>query len=709
MQRLANQGFRSGVAAAVLLAIVGWSSSGLAGDKLQLKTGTVDTKAIEGRMKAIRPSNQPAYFVVQFKQAIRDEDRRNVATLGAKIVRYLPDDALVVRATAKDALNLRRSSPNVHAVVPFDSSWKTSPEFTPSSVFSARTLEEVLVRLFPQENEAQALAALRAINGVQILNPSGRSIIARATRPAIDEMAFVTGVEWIQPNPQFESMHFRDNSAPEAFADGDYSDLTGFEAGTKLMNFDQAWARGLTGRGQIVSMADTGLDLGDPATIHQDFSARIPTGFTFGLYAKGWEDPMGHGTHVAGSVLGSGAASGGKLRGGAYDAQMVPQGMWSPMLGNLTVPPRLADLFTKAYGAGARIHTNSWGSPRNLGSYDSFSQQADEYMAAHPDMLLIFAAGNSGLDTSKDGRVDADSISSPGTAKNVLTVGASKNYILKGGMQKKLKETRLAESFSVEPLASSMMSENAQGIAGFSSRGPTDDGRLKPEVVAPGTNILSNKSRHKDAELLWGAYNSDYVWSGGTSMATPLTAGAAAVVRQYLVEQKNLTPSAAVIKAVLMHTAFDLFPGQFGEVGAARGQELLTRRPNMDEGYGRVDVAAATDLASAMIIDESKGLATGEAHRYAVSVGGSAKLTATLVYTDAPAAVNAAKALVNDLDLVLVDAGGKETSINDHVNNSEMIQADVASGSYEIRIKGANVPQGITGGKQPYALIVTVK
>jgi hypothetical protein len=255
-----------------------------------------------------------------------------------------------------------------------------------------------------------------------------------------------------------------------------------------------------------------------------------------------------------------------------------------------------------------------------------------------------------------------------------------------------------------------MLSENAQGLAPFSSRGPTADGRIKPELVAPGTNILSVKSQHPEAEVLWGEYNKDYVWSGGTSMSTPLTAGGAAVVRQYLIENRKIAnPSAALVKATLIHTATDLYPGQFGEIGKSAGQELLSGRPNFDQGFGRVDMDKATDLARGVIVDERGGLGSSEAHSYPVRVNGRSRLTATLVYTDAPGAASAAKSLVNDLDLVVVDlATGQETALQDRVNNTELIAAEVGTGEYEIRVKGINVPQGIVNGKQPYALLISV-
>ena len=693
------------------------------GELLKLRVGTVRPASIAARWDLVQNNNAPRAFVVQFRQHITNLDRQNVASLGARVLRYLPDDALVVMATSQVAQSILQSSNAIASLVPFDPAWKLAPELAPVNVFSAHTDGLIHVRLFPSgsNNEAsrlqrQAILTISHLDGVTVVDSQERSLVLRAPLRALEAIARVEAVEWIQPQPTFESMVYNDGALasetqPTAGTPGDYSDLSGYESGTKVMNFDAAWARGFDGRGQVVGMGDTGLDSGDTATIHPDFNAKVDKGLIFGLFSKSWGDPMGHGTHVAGSVLGTGFKSGGRLQGGANQAHIVAEGMWSPMLGGLSVPSKLADLFGQAYDQGARIHTNSWGS-NTVGVYDSFAQQVDEFSAAHPDMLIVFAAGNSGMDLDKDGRIDPNSIGTPATAKNVLTVGASKNLVASGGIQKMMKELRNGtDHWGVEPIASSRLSETAAGLAAFSSRGPTADGRLKPEIVAPGTNILSTRSQDPKADPLWGAYNEAYVWSGGTSMATPLTAGGAAVLRQYLVEDRKIAnPSSALMKAALIHTAYDMYPGQFGEIGKASGQEILTRRPNIDEGYGRVDMDKATNLSKALLVDEKSGLATGETLAYPIQVKGNAKLVATMVYTDAAAASGAATALVNDLDLSLVRlSDGQETTLNDHLNNSEMIETDVVSGNYEVRVKGTNVPQGPFQGKQPFALVISVQ
>lgn len=696
---------------AIFLIFVSYAN---AGEVLRLKSGEVNTRE-EARRSSPETTlkGNKGYFVVQFKQPIQRKDHQALKDLGAKVVRYLPDDALIVKADLKTLEGIRSSlKEGVHAIVHYSPIWKQSQDFVPASVFSAQQIEDVLVLLFPGEKSVPVVRAIRAIPGTEVVTSGGRSIRVRLERQLIDELAKIEGVEWVQPNPIVEPLYMKGLVEPgslEIHERQNYDDLTGYETGTKLMNFETAWMRGLTGRGQIAAMADTGLDVGDQTLLHQDFRGRVPAGYAFGLFSRTWEDPMGHGTHVAGSVMGAGlAARGGLLRGGAYQASLIAESLWSPMLDNLTLPSRLGDLFGKAYNDGARVHTNSWGSAAST-DYDGLSQQVDEFAANNRDMLILFAAGNSGIDRDRDGRVDPGSVGSPGTAKNVLTVGASKNYVLHGGLQRKLKETNLKDNWPVEPLASSSFSENPQGLAAFSSRGPTKDGRLKPEVVAPGTNVLSVRSQHAKAQVLWGAYNQDYVWSGGTSMSTPLVAGAATVVRQYLIEQRGIAqPSAALIKAILMHTAVDLYPGGFGAIGAANGQEILTTRPDSNQGYGRVDVARATDLGRAFIVDEVVGIGTGQSQTYPIRVNGRGRLTATLVYTDAPAAAGAARALVNDLDLVLIDPSGRQVTLNDRINNSEMIEIDVEPGDYQVRVQGHNVPQGLVAGSQPYALILSV-
>ncbi|MNJ94745.1 Serine protease AprX [compost metagenome] len=689
-----------------------------AGSFLRLNSGTINTKEVANNYAATWTLDAKASdYIVQFKAAVTEKDKAALRAQGFEVFGYLPDDALVVRGTAQGLKAFKAASAGVNAVVKYAPSYKVSHLFDAASVFNKDTLTNVLIKTF-KSSEAEGLASqVAALNSnILVSSVNGKTINAVIPRGLVNKVASLTGVENVQPTPEIESFHFAmDQSLTNAvgtMAAGDYTDLSGFETGTKVMKFESAWAQGFAGRNQIVSMADTGLDSGNATNIHQDFQGSIVSGYPFGLWSKSWEDPMGHGTHVAGSVLSRGTASNGLLRGGAYEARMVAEGLWSPMMKNLSLPSKLGDLFTKAYTDGARVHTNSWGGARVFGSYDNYAIQVDEWVWANPDMTILFAAGNSGADKDKDGRIDANSMASPGTAKNIITVGASENKVSTGGIQVPISKLRAAkDEWPAEPIYSSYVSDNENGLAMFSSRGPTMDGRIKPDIVAPGTNILSNKSQMKDSSDLWGAYNASYAWSGGTSMSTPLTAGAVAVARQVVQEKLGVqNPSGALMKAIMLHTAVDLYPGQYGEVGAARGQEILTRRPNSDEGYGRVDVSNIMNLsAETKVIDSRTGVAQGaeEVYQFNLPQGGS--LYANLVWTDAPGSANAAQALVNDLDLVLTLPNGQTLSMNDHINNLEVIEKSaLPAGAYKLSVKGFKVPQG-KNGAQPYALVFTAK
>ncbi len=679
-----------------------------AGSALHFHNGTINPKAVDA--VNVTFDHLTDDYVLQFKNAITEADKKALKAQGISVFRYVPDDALIVRGTALQLSNFAKAG-KVNAFIPFKGAMKLSSSLPVLSVFSRIRSINASIATFTADDARRVLNFLQSQDSdLVVLDQTGNSLSVRMQQSLLAPLADMPGVEFVQETSKFEPLHItldESQNNAETMA-GDYTDLNGYETGTKVMNLDAIWAQGFHGQGQIVGMADTGLDTGVAATLAPDFNGAVQKGLGFGIGAKGgWEDPMGHGTHVAGSVLGRGTASGGALKGAAYEAKIVAEGMWSPIISNLTVPPKLAQLFQGAYDEGARIHTNSWGSGREdqFGAYDAMAQQVDQFMWDHPDMLILFAAGNSGTDKNKDGRIDANSIGSPGTAKNALTVGASENLLAVGGIQKQVKELRNADqSWPAEPIWSSKVSDDINGMAMFSSRGPTKDGRLKPEIVAPGTNILSTRSHHPKAEPLWGEYNKDYVYSGGTSMSTPLTAGAAAVTREVLVEKfKIANPSAALVKATLLHTATDMFPGQYG--GGAT-QEFQTRRPNSDEGYGRVDMAKLAGLTAETHFVEAE-VAQAEESNLTVQVK-NGQLLVNLVYTDAPGTPAAGPALVNNLDLSVTDASGKVVfASTDAINNNEVAElSGLANGTYQISVKGTKVPMG-KNGKQPFALVYT--
>ena len=459
------------------------------------------------------------------------------------------------------------------------------------------------------------------------------------------------------------------------------------------------------GDGQIVAVADTGFDRGSTTDVHPAFAGRV-----LKLYALGRpgaaDDPDGHGTHVSGSVLGDAdsAPLGVRVTGAAPGAKLVFQSVLDSggRLGGL--PDDLHDLFLPPYqNDGAHIHTNSWGGAGD-GSYNANCTEVDDFMWNHRDLLICFAAGNEGVDSSGVGHIDPGSVSPPGTAKNCLTVGATENN--RPGFDNGLTYGQgWPNSFPADPIASDEVADNAQGMAAFSSRGPTQNARNKPDVVAPGTAILSTRSRATQNTGWLASDDPLYFFDGGTSMATPLVAGCAAIVRQFLTTTGGVAnPSAALMKAMLINGATPIKGQYTSEVGAI---------PDISEGFGRVNVPATVGpFAPGAVLDfrdENTQLETGQQEQLTVAVAATHRqLKATLVWADPAGPI-----LQNDLDLIVTGANGEERHGNvpagsadfDRSNNVEQVTwTNPPAGDVVITVRAFHIAQNA----QSYALVVSL-
>ena len=637
-------------------------------------------------------AGRPDYFIVQLTGPVTQAMTDALRKVGAELLDYIPDYALLVRATPEAIDNDVRKLDFVRWVGLYHPAFAVSPLLRGVSgnlrinilLFPGEQVESI------REDIQAAGATIRSVAS----GSHGAKLDVTISANAINSIATRRGVAWIEPYVE-----------PKLTND----------VARGLMNISQAWSGvGLYGSGEVVAVCDTGLDTGNTSTLSADFSGRLLKTYALGRNKK-WDDPNGHGTHVAGSVLGSGVLSGsnpaahnyaGSFAGVAPEAQLVFQSVLDNTGGLGGLPADLNNLFQPPYNDGARIHTNSWGAEVN-GAYTIDSRNVDVFTWNHPDMTILFAAGNAGTDANADGVVDLDSIDAPGTAKNCITVGASESYRLSGGAQGTY-GSYWPSDFPANPISGDKVSNNSSGIAAFSSRGPTDDGRIKPDLVAPGTNVISCRSHASGAGVLWGVYDSNYVYSGGTSMSVPLTAGAATLVRSYYRTIRGHNPSAALIKATLINGAADLYPGQYG---TGSKQEIPSPRPNNVEGWGLVNPAyLLTPGANRAFefVDATTGIGTGQSATYTYYVRGSnSPFRVTLVWTDYPAAVYASPALVNDLDLVVISPSGSQLRGNgtvDRLNNVEGV--DVLAplpGYYAVQVNGFNVPFG----PQRYALVVS--
>ncbi|MBW3625318.1 MAG: S8 family serine peptidase, partial [Armatimonadetes bacterium] len=350
------------------------------------------------------------------------------------------------------------------------------------------------------------------------------------------------------------------------------------------------------------------------------------------------------------------------------------------------------------------------------------SRQVDEFIWNHPDMSIVFAAGNDGSDSPTwgaspyetrrmsrlpgDGIIKPGSLFAPGTAKNAITVGASEGFRPPNEGWGGYANSRWSLwGFRAAPISTDYTGDDPEGLAPFSSRGPTADGRIKPDLVAPGTNIISTASSLPNGSTLWGSAGTGYKYNGGTSISAGFVSGAAALVRQWYVEKQGVQPSAALVKATLLNGARELAPGQYG-TGAT---QEIPPRPNGAEGWGRVDVAGALQpLAplAARFVDDRGGLRTGGERTWLMKVPqGGHSLRVMLAWSDYPGAADAAVALVNDLDLTVTAPDGTTRRGNDREdrrNNVEAVEAPAAEpGIYKVRVRAYNVPQG----PQPFALV----
>ncbi len=313
--------------------------------------------------------------------------------------------------------------------------------------------------------------------------------------------------------------------------------------------------------------------------------------------------------------------------------------------------------------------------------------------------------------------IDLDSLSVQASAKNCITVGASENNRPHGsnpppGYDIQWGTGSWATHFPVAPIRTDHVSNNPEGMAAFSSRGPTDDGRIKPDVVAPGTNILSVRSS-RASENGWGLLPSGdpqrdfYMYMGGTSMSTPITAGAVALVRQYVQQvRQHASPSAALLKALLVHGAVGM-TGQYNppEVGAP---------PDNVQGWGRLNIENSLFPSAAVLEfrdNPADAVGAGEVREYTFTVtDGSLPLRATLAWSDYPSSP-AAGGLYNSLRLAVEVSGGASVPGVPSNNNVQQVSlVNPQSGEYKVRISGMNVPTAALPGvmqKQDFALVVT--
>jgi hypothetical protein len=690
----------------VLWVVLGWVGvQSIAGGEsrfVRLRTETIATPdPVASRGVGLQGSAGPVsgLYLVQFRGRIEPAWREDLAARGVELLHYIPDDAFLVHARAVELADLRGLA-SVRWVGAYEARHKLDPRLSQesgSSVAEGRLAVKLLAGSHANAIELAGLA--RRLRPLTYRHRSALGTVLAGEVRVTDLAALLQSplVLWIEPRSR---MRLLDEVSAQIVG----GDSGGPGAGTEVQ------ALGYDGRGVIVAVADSGLDTGEFDTMHPDLAGRVDAFFAYGGLPDA-SDEHSHGTHVAGIVAGNAAT--GEVDDSGYlyglgvapGAHLVAQRIFDGV-GNYYPPESYDQLTHDAVRNGAVLGSNSWGNDTqgvydlDAAEFDALVRDADGTTPGEQPYILEFSAGNSG-----PGR---QTIGSPAVGKNVIATGACQN-----------------NRFEFPIYA-----DGPDATADFSSRGPCADGRIKPDIMAPGTWIASVKSQYATDENAWAPIDEYYLYQGGTSQAGPHASGAAAVLVQYYRQtHANATPSPALVKAGLINSATDMgvsfvpdFEGELIQVGDTGPV------PNFDEGWGRVDlVNLVGDVRRYGYTEQGAGLSTGRVFEKRVVASPNDAFKVTLAYTDAPGLPAASLALVNDLDLEVVAPDGRlfrgnafldgesvaGTPDGDRLNNVEAVHiAQPLPGEYLVRVRAVNVVTDVhrrVGAvpEQDFALVVS--
>ena len=637
------------------------------GITIDTRTGDINQNLHLGQIK-----DNP-YILVHFSGPITEEQRREVEEYG-KIVGYLHNYTYMVKTENREKLwNVE----DVDWIGEFRPEFKISREL---DIWSSN-IDTVVISLFMGEDFENVKEFMES-KGKVLFSYSDKwgSVIFIETRcNEISSLAMLPSVRWIEPYHPLELMNATAQWVMQTF-----------ESGNRKI-----WDKGIKGEGEILAICDSGVrtdhdmfrdddvpinDFGDYPE-HRKIIAyknsmqntQYEDKITFG------DEPSAyyHGTHTSGSACGNDDGYGTSANDGmAPEAKMI---MLDAGGGSGGIYAWASYTFKIGYegnvAGGARIFSNSWGN-QTTRTYDAHCVSVDQFLWEHKDALVLFSGGNTD---------HGPYTGSPANAKSVVAVGGTGNGTA-------------ADAYDPS----------------YASIGYAGDGRVKPDIVAPGRNIIS----------AYGGSTNGYVAYTGTSMSCPIAAGSAALIREYLregwygtgekVPENGFIPSGALLKAMLI-AATDMF--------------LNYDAPDPHIGWGRPvldDVLYFKgDTKKLRLVDETDGLKTNKSVTYKVNVANSAyqmasePLKVVLCWTDYPGNENASPAIMNNLNLEVISPSGVVYKGNimengysvenpdddfDDINTVEVVHVEnPESGTWTINVYGQSVPFS----PQPYALVIT--
>ncbi len=622
------------------------------------------------------------HFLLQLERLPTAAARSRLASDGVRLVTYVSGRTYVASAKVDTLERLDRLNAFRWAG-PLRTDYKLGPEVVDSDLEPWARLGAGRLAIAVQGHEDVDIDVVENLvrsGGGTVLDsvPSIRLVTAALTPTAAMQLARQDAIQYVDVAPPALGEH-NDGARPA----GNVTPLA-------------AAPYNLNGAGVTVLVYDSGIVL----NTHPDFGARV-----IELDGDAGETTRNHSTHVAGTVGGNGANSNGNDSAGNPNNGTANQ--WAGMAPAVNIrsfgsngstdvlynsPGDLNANFTTALGNGVDLATMSLGNnvvPNGfpcgqLGDYTGTAILIDQIVRGSiggQQLIYFESAGNERRAMGGCG-TQFSTISSPATAKNSIVVGA--------------------------------INSNDNSMTGFSSWGPTDDGRLRPDIVGPGCQNNGDNGitstgfidTDGDGNLDAGETTNSYPVMCGTSMSTPAAAGAMALLvqRWQALNGAGTRPLGHTAKALFIHTATDL-----GNAG-----------PDYSFGWGQFNAQAAVDLvnadATANLLNVDQ-VATGATDFYTFNSDGSSAPRVTLVWSDPPAAQLAANTLINNLDLriqapdgttvqpLILNAGSPGNNAapgNDTINNVEVTVGAAQAGTWEVSVAGTAVP---TAGPQQYTVI----
>jgi len=628
--------------------------------------------------------DETIHYLLQFDELPNWLQRQELDERGFKLTNYVGGNTYIASSIVADLTQLREI-PNVRAADEFREEFKLSIYVKTEKPGEWAVLDDGRVVYVVQfQKDVEMTKAL------QVIKKNGGEIVA--------EMPIVPSIIAAFKMGDISNLVKDDSVLLIDFVEPPLVELNDGAKVSTSVNPLNAIPYSLTGNGVTILVFDTGR-----VDTHIDFGARIieNDGSAF----------TGHATHVAGTVGGSGANSNGNNNQGQANGGTANQ--WAGMatavnirsFGNVGGAAAMynggAEInndFPTAINNGIDLGTMSlghnayrWTPPAcsQLGDYSNTAVLIDNIVTGsinNQQLIFLEAVGNERAFNPNLGFSQVcgnwGTISSPATAKNSIAVGA--------------------------------INSNNNSMTAFSSWGPTDDGRLKPDITAPGCQTTVDGGLTSPGRFfaqIGGVVTlirNGYIVLCGSSMATPVASGSASL----LIEQwkttrgANSLPLPHTVKAVFIHTATDL-----GNLG-----------PDYQFGWGALNAQAGVDL---VIADDTEDLIhvdqvdNGQVDSFEIVSDGVNPIEVTLVWDDPTAIALAANTLVNDLDLLLTDPNGNTyqpfvlnaavpaanaTPGIDSTNNVEVIVSLAGTaGKWQVTVTGTTVPQG----PQQYTLITS--